>query len=335
VEHLYSVAALTSNTGAVLERYRYDAYGQRTVLAADGTTVRAASSYGNQVGFTGRYHDWESGLTCFRARYFDHALGRFIGRDPAGYVDGTSLYSAYFVPNHLDPSGKLVAKGEVTNCLLGKVRALLNQLKTTAWAKGARGSKIIGAAEQYLDGNDVSMDYIGMATHYVGNNPGRRVGMTADSGASGALWSRTTTPGPFWIGTITWDTEIYLVPQCWEKGKEPKGDDWVLCSGSFDNQSYIKPAPFSEYGEYVCERKEAVCGFKKNDLVNSFIHESLHAFLNGSKRVNGQATVQEEHDAFNAGDEATSAMGLPGIEEGWDPNAYSENPNDPSYIPVN
>ncbi len=33
------------------------------------------------------------------------ALGRFISRDPIGYVDGMSLYRAYFVPGALDPEG--------------------------------------------------------------------------------------------------------------------------------------------------------------------------------------------------------------------------------------
>lgn len=44
-------------------------------------------------------------LYYFRARMYSAQLGRFISRDPFGYVDGMSLYRAYFVPEGIDPSG--------------------------------------------------------------------------------------------------------------------------------------------------------------------------------------------------------------------------------------
>ena len=35
-------------------------------------------------------------LWYFRARYFSDEMGRFITRDPLGYVDGFGLYGGYF-----------------------------------------------------------------------------------------------------------------------------------------------------------------------------------------------------------------------------------------------
>jgi RHS repeat-associated protein len=104
-DHVYSVNAVTDAAGVVVERYAYDAYGERTIFTGDGTQERAQSYVHNDVGFTGRWHDDETGLQFFRARYFSAELGRFISRDSAGYVNGYGLYGAYFVPGATDPSG--------------------------------------------------------------------------------------------------------------------------------------------------------------------------------------------------------------------------------------
>ena len=59
-------------------------------------------------GFTGRYLYTESGLWHFRARYYSDELGRFISRDPTGYVDGMSLYNGYFAARFgVDYSGEV------------------------------------------------------------------------------------------------------------------------------------------------------------------------------------------------------------------------------------
>lgn len=42
---------------------------------------------------------------------FDDQLGRFINRDPIGYVDGMNLYCAYFVVNFIDPFGLMGNEG--------------------------------------------------------------------------------------------------------------------------------------------------------------------------------------------------------------------------------
>jgi RHS repeat-associated protein len=143
--HLYSVAALTNSSGQVVERYKYDAFGKRTVLEADGSTVKVKSSYGQTRGFTGYSLDEETGLYYARSRMYSAGLGRFVGRDSSrqmtramvsehiaagdigppdiillspqidfralfpksmdGYEDGMNLYHAYFIPNGTDPSG--------------------------------------------------------------------------------------------------------------------------------------------------------------------------------------------------------------------------------------
>jgi RHS repeat-associated protein len=64
-------------------------------------------------GYTGRRFDSETGLWYFRARYFDSGLGRFISRDPLGYVDGMSTYRGYYIPMNVDPTGKIVPPDEI------------------------------------------------------------------------------------------------------------------------------------------------------------------------------------------------------------------------------
>jgi RHS repeat-associated protein len=86
-------------------RSNHDAYGRQTVLDASGNTLAASSIIGQVYGFTGRRLDLETGLEYFRARMYSHILGRFIQRDPYCYVDGESLYFAYYIPNQLDPNG--------------------------------------------------------------------------------------------------------------------------------------------------------------------------------------------------------------------------------------
>ena len=53
-------------------------------------------------------------LWYFRARYFSDEMGRFISRDPLGYVDGMSLYNGYFAESFkLDPLGTCVNKCDI------------------------------------------------------------------------------------------------------------------------------------------------------------------------------------------------------------------------------
>jgi len=110
---LGSVAALSDAAASVVERYAYDAYGSVSVTDGAGVSVppnawgTPHSAVGNPYLFTGRQLDEETGLYYYRARYDDTRKGRFLQRDPEGYVDGMNLY-AYVgdnPSNGVDPSG--------------------------------------------------------------------------------------------------------------------------------------------------------------------------------------------------------------------------------------
>ena len=87
-----SPQALVDDTGAVVESYRYSAFGQTTVLDA-GATELNGSVLGNPYGFTGRELDSTTGLCFYRARYYDPALRRFLSEDPIGLAGGVNLYA--------------------------------------------------------------------------------------------------------------------------------------------------------------------------------------------------------------------------------------------------
>ena len=86
-----NVTALVGDDGTVLERYVYDPYGKVTIYDDDWSETRNTSSYDNSILFCGYYRDNETGLYHVRNRYYEPYFG-WITRDPAGYVDGMSLY---------------------------------------------------------------------------------------------------------------------------------------------------------------------------------------------------------------------------------------------------
>jgi len=107
---LGSVVALTDSAGVVVERYTYDPYGKTLIerLTANGYQPTASSAFGNPWAWTGQRYDAETGLYAFFYRAYSPSLGRWLQRDPIGYV-GTplSLY-LYGLANPLrwiDPLG--------------------------------------------------------------------------------------------------------------------------------------------------------------------------------------------------------------------------------------
>ena len=115
----YSITALTDSSGNVTERYAYTAYGTPTITDGVGATL-TTSADNNRYTYTGREWDDVLSLYHFRARMYDSFSGRFVSRDPAGYIDGESQYRAYFALKFTDPSGLHFATGRCITCEWGE-----------------------------------------------------------------------------------------------------------------------------------------------------------------------------------------------------------------------
>lgn len=107
-DHLGSVVAVTNEAGAVVVRYRYDAWGKRRNL--DGTDANITTAEFDR-GFTAHEMLDALGLVHMNGRVYDPTLGRFVSADPfvqaPGNLQSYNRY-AYVVNNPLtlyDPSG--------------------------------------------------------------------------------------------------------------------------------------------------------------------------------------------------------------------------------------
>jgi len=119
-----TTALIDANSGAVVERYQYDPYGRPAFLNGSWTPI-SASAFDNEILYCGYRHDPATGLHQVRHRYYNWLTGRWMTTDPAGYVDGMSVYEyvASCPPYRVDPSGqweriegttKYMAKGDDT-----------------------------------------------------------------------------------------------------------------------------------------------------------------------------------------------------------------------------
>jgi RHS repeat-associated protein len=85
--------AATDLTGAVMWKESYTPFGQRL--------QNASASSSSRQWFGGKPADSESGLSYFGARYYDPAVGRFMGMDSAGfYGDNTHSFNRFIYANN-------------------------------------------------------------------------------------------------------------------------------------------------------------------------------------------------------------------------------------------
>jgi RHS repeat-associated protein len=92
------VVAVTDESGNPLDTYRYSAFGE---------VIEQSGASDNDILFSSKRYHGATALSYFGARYYDASIGRFISRDPLGYIDGPNqyIYCANNPINLIDPYG--------------------------------------------------------------------------------------------------------------------------------------------------------------------------------------------------------------------------------------
>jgi RHS repeat-associated protein len=94
-DDIYNVMAITDANGNVVERYKYQDYGEPEFFDGSGTPI-PSTTIDNPYLFTGRRRDTETGWYYYRTRHLDPVTGRFTTRDPVGtWEDDFGLGNGY------------------------------------------------------------------------------------------------------------------------------------------------------------------------------------------------------------------------------------------------
>jgi RHS repeat-associated protein len=113
--------ALTDETGQPVLQLTCSPYGQISRINATGALEQFSDADAALVvyAFHGRQIDTETGFYYFRQRYYEPRQGRFITRDPMGYVDGMGLKEAFGgnPENATDPWGNQVWSKDLPDAL--------------------------------------------------------------------------------------------------------------------------------------------------------------------------------------------------------------------------
>jgi RHS repeat-associated protein len=106
---------LMDDSGTILERIGYDAYGTSRLMNANfGTSSPAPTDYEWETRFAGYRWDSESALYQVRNRSLNPSVGKWTTRDPAGESEGTNLniYTKGSPLSTVDPFGDSISKAD-------------------------------------------------------------------------------------------------------------------------------------------------------------------------------------------------------------------------------
>lgn len=140
-----NTSAVLNAAGAVLESYRYDAFGVPTFYDSAGKLI-TQSAIGNPYLFTGREWDHAFGLYEYRARGYDPDLGRFLSEDHLGFDPGDYNLYRYCDNDPLDQTDPMGLYGMGT----GWTPEQWKQVYSAQQAAAARAESAAAAIDQSI-----------------------------------------------------------------------------------------------------------------------------------------------------------------------------------------
>jgi len=132
-DNLESVLGLSGHDGTVLQTLTYDPFGN---------IISQSSSNNNQLHYTGREQDPDTGLYNYRARIYDPTTGRFVTEDPKHFAAGVNFY-VYVQNNPINANDPYGLLGEQ---LFEDLPELIAEATETAEAIGTRVNQTIAQA---------------------------------------------------------------------------------------------------------------------------------------------------------------------------------------------
>ena len=150
-----NITEILDSDGAVVVRYRYDAWGNHVVLNPNGSRNESSTFIGNinPFRYRGYYYDTETKLYYLKTRYYDPKIGRFITIDDISYlapdtINGLNLY-AYCGNNpvmNVDPEGTFVISlitGLIVSFVIGFGVSTVSQGFQYGWKNINWGQSIV------------------------------------------------------------------------------------------------------------------------------------------------------------------------------------------------
>lgn len=146
---LGSITAVTDDSGNVVKRFAYDAWGKRTDPATGAVTTSATNGHFTR-GFTDHEALDDLGLIHMNGRVYDPVLGRFLSADPNidGAYDSQGYNKYSYVGNNpmnrTDPSGFFSLKDGLK--IVAVVVAAYVTAGLAVYAVGTLGGTMVGGA---------------------------------------------------------------------------------------------------------------------------------------------------------------------------------------------